>query len=161
MKNLTFNIICSLLFGIERGFQRDKYIDYFQQMLEGMWSVPLNLPFTRFNCSLKASAKVQELLKELLQEKRVQLLKGAAPNQDLLSCLLTIRDEDGQELISEKEIIDNTMLVMVAGHDTSSVLITFMVRLLANDPTVYEAVLKGIFITRFCRVLLNYEQINL
>lgn len=130
-------------------------------MLEGMWSVPLNLPFTRFNRSLKASAKVQELLKELLEEKRVQLLKGAAPNQDLLSCLLTIRDEDGQELISEKEIIDNTMLVMVAGHDTSSVLITFMVRLLANDPTVYEAVLKGIFITRFCRVLLNYEQINL
>ncbi|KAK2639670.1 hypothetical protein Ddye_027465 [Dipteronia dyeriana] len=34
------------------------------------------------------------------------------------------------------------MFVMVAGHDTSSVLNTFLVRLLANDPAVYAAVLQ-------------------
>ncbi|KAK9133447.1 hypothetical protein Scep_012975 [Stephania cephalantha] len=32
---------------------------------------------------------------------------------------------------------------MVAGYDTSSVLITFMVRLLANDPDVYAAMVHG------------------
>lgn len=85
------------------------------------------------------------MLKELLMEKRLELNKGAAKNQDLISCLLSItRDEDGEELMSEKEIIDNAVIVMVAGHDTSSVLITFLVRLLATDQEVYEAVLKGI-----------------
>lgn len=145
MKTLTFNIICSLLFGIERGIGRDKYIQYFQQMIEGIWSIPVNLPFTRFNRSLKASVKTHQMLKELLIEKRLELQRGAAKDQDLISCLLSIvRDEDGEELMSEKEIIDNAVITMVAGHDTSSVLITFLIRLLATDQQVYEAVLKGI-----------------
>lgn len=142
MKTLTFNIICSLLFGIERGVGRDKYVEYFEQMIKGMWSIPVNLPFTRFNRSLKASAKTHQMLKELLREKRLELQKGAAENQDLISRLLSIRGEDGQELMSEKEIIDNAVIVMVAGHDTSSILITFLIRLLATDQSVYEAVLK-------------------
>ncbi|CDP05763.1 unnamed protein product [Coffea canephora] len=44
MQKLTFNIICSLLFGIERGERRDQYVHHFQEMIEGMWSIPVNLP---------------------------------------------------------------------------------------------------------------------
>ncbi|CAI9088429.1 OLC1v1022749C1 [Oldenlandia corymbosa var. corymbosa] len=143
MKNLTFNIICSLLFGIESRERRNEYVQQFQEMIQGMWSIPVNLPFTRFNRSLKASAKVQKLLKDLLQEKRQELLKGAPSNQDLISCLLSIHGEESQDSVSEDEIIHNVMLIMAAGHDTSSVLITFILRVLANNPTVYEAVLKG------------------
>lgn len=114
-------------------------------MIEGIWSIPVNLPFTRFNRSLKASVKTHQMLKELLIEKRLELKRGAAKDQDLISCLLSIvRDEDGEELMSEKEIIDNAVITMAAGHDTSSVLITFLIRLLATDQQVYEAVLKGI-----------------
>ncbi|XP_027172657.1 cytochrome P450 716B1-like [Coffea eugenioides] len=142
MKKLTFNIICSLLFGIDRGERRDQYVHHFQEMIEGMWSIPVNLPFTLFNNSLKASAKVQRMLKELLHEKRLQLQKGAPSHQDLISCLLSIRGEGNEDSLSEDEIIHNVMLIMAAGYDTSSVLITFLVRLLANNPTVYEAVLK-------------------
>lgn len=144
MKILTFNIICSLLFGVERGARRDKLKDCFQQMIEGMWSVPVNLPFTRYNRSLKASQKVQNMIKQLIHEKRAELKnKGASPHQDLISCLLSIRNKDGEEVITEKEIAHNVMVVMIAGHDTSSVLITFILRFLANEPAIYEAVLQG------------------
>ncbi|KAL8462549.1 hypothetical protein ACS0TY_033545 [Phlomoides rotata] len=142
MKTLTFNIICSLLFGVERGPRRETFVLYFQQMIDGMWSIPIDFPFTRFNRSLKASAKVQTMLKELISEKRIQLANGASSHQDLITCLLTIRGEQNQQLVSDDEIIHNVMLIMVAGHDTSSVLITFLVRVLANHPTVYTAVLK-------------------
>ncbi|KAK1582190.1 hypothetical protein Q3G72_012619 [Acer saccharum] len=143
MKTLTFNIICSLLFGLERGHKRDQFVSNFETMIAGMWSVPVNLPFTRYNGSLKASARVQNMVKDLIQEKRKKLeQKTASPHQDLITCLLSIRNENGQEVITEKEIVHNVMLVMVAGHDTSSVLITFLVRLLANDPAVYAAVLQ-------------------
>ncbi|KAK3199670.1 hypothetical protein Dsin_023085 [Dipteronia sinensis] len=143
MKTLTFNIICSLLFGLRRGAERDQFVSNFETMLAGMWSVPVNLPFTRYNGSLKASAIVQNMLKDLIQEKKKKLeYKTASPHQDLITCLLSIRDENGQEVITEKEIVHNVMLVMVAGHDTSSVLITFLIRLLAKDPAVYAAVLQ-------------------
>ncbi|CAN4104037.1 unnamed protein product [Withania somnifera] len=150
MKTLTFNIICSLLFGLEHGARRDQMVQYFQQMMEGMWSIPINMPFTRFNHSLKASKDVQKMLQQLISEKRHQLENNLDSfHQDLITCLLSNRGENNQELISENEIIHNVMLIMVAGHDNSSILITFIVRLLAKDPNIHAAVLKGMNPTEF------------
>ncbi|KAK3014493.1 hypothetical protein RJ639_009396, partial [Escallonia herrerae] len=143
MKRLTFDIICSLLFGLERGARRDDFVKYFQEMIDGMWSVPVNLPLTRYNRSLRASAVVGEMVIDLIHEKRVEFeQKGASSHQDLITCLLSIRGKDNTQVLSENEIVHNVMLVMVAGHDTSSVLITFIVRLLANNPTVFENILR-------------------
>ncbi|KAK3027963.1 hypothetical protein RJ639_039430 [Escallonia herrerae] len=113
-------------------------------MIDGMWSVPVNLPFTRYNRSLRASAMVGEIVKDLIREKRIEFeQKGASSHQDLITCLLSIRDKENKQVLSENEIVHSVMLVMVAGHDTSSVLITFIVRLLANNPTVFENILRG------------------
>ncbi|XP_021892940.1 cytochrome P450 716B1-like [Carica papaya] len=142
MKNLTFNIICSLLFGLERGIRRDQLVGYFQEMIEGMWSVPINLPFTRYNRSLKASSQVRKLVKDLVFEKRMELEQQGDPHKDLITCLLSIRNGKNQEMLTEEEIVHNVMLIMVAGHDTSSILITFLLRVLANDPAIHAAVLK-------------------
>ncbi|XP_058742970.1 cytochrome P450 716B1-like [Vicia villosa] len=142
MKTLTFNIICSLLFGLESGKQRDQFMKPFQAMIQGMWSIPVNAPFTRYNRSLKASARIQNLLKEIVHQKKGEHEKnGANPRQDLISCLLSMV-EDGKQVLTEKEIIHNAMLVMVAGYDTSSVVITFVIRLLANEPAICAAVLQ-------------------
>ncbi|PON51524.1 Cytochrome P450, E-class, group I [Parasponia andersonii] len=143
MKTLTFNIISSLLFGIQRGSRRDKLVDLFRQMMDGMWSVPLNFPFTRYSRSLKASKMVQNIVSQLIHEKRVELeQKGASPQQDLITCLLSIRNDKNEEMITEKEIVHNVVLVMTAGHDTSSILLTFMLRFLSTEPAIYEAVLQ-------------------
>ncbi|XP_016556776.1 LOW QUALITY PROTEIN: cytochrome P450 716B1-like [Capsicum annuum] len=142
MKTLTFNIICSLLFGLEDGAQRDQMVHYFQAMIEGFWSIPINLPFTRFNRSLEASKDIQKMLKQLISEKLHEFNNSASSHQDLITCLLGILGENNQEVLSENEIIHNVMLIMAAGYDTSSVLITFIVRVLAKNPNVHEAVLK-------------------
>ncbi|KAE8125582.1 hypothetical protein FH972_020365 [Carpinus fangiana] len=142
MKTLTFNIICSLLFGVERGARREKFKACFKEMIVGTWSAPLNLPFTRYNRSLRASATAQNMIKDLIREKRVELEQKGASHQDLITCLLSIRKEDNEEALTEIEIVHNVMLVMIAGHDTSSVLMTFIMRLLANEPAVYAAVLQ-------------------
>lgn len=67
----------------------------------------------------------------------------ASFHQDLITCLRSIPGENKQELVSENEIIHNVMLIMVAGYETSSVLITFMVRVLAKNPNIHAAFLKG------------------
>ena len=88
-------------------------------MIEGVWLIPINLPFTRYNGSLKASAKVRNMVKELIREKRVELeQKGPSPSQDLITRMLSSRNENNEEAVTEKEIVDNVILVMVAGHDT-------------------------------------------
>ncbi|KAI5433051.1 hypothetical protein KIW84_020369 [Lathyrus oleraceus] len=114
----------------------------FRALIKGVWSVPINAPFTRYNRSLKESARIQNLLKEIVHQKKVEHEKnGANSRQDLISCLLSMVEDDKQ-VLTEKEIIHNAMLVMVAGHDTSAILITFIIRLLANDPEIRAGVLQ-------------------
>ena len=144
MKTLTFNIICSLLFGLEHGLRKQKLMKLFQEVIDRMRLIPINLPFTRFNRSLRASTQVKNMVKELVCEKRLELaVDSTSSNQDLITSLISVRDENNKEAISENEIVHSVMLVMAAGYDTSSVLITFIMRLLASNNTVYKAILQG------------------
>ncbi|KAK2632764.1 hypothetical protein EUGRSUZ_L01107 [Eucalyptus grandis] len=109
-------------------------------MVEEMWFILVNLPFTCYYWSLYASSRVQDMLKELVQEKKVKLAQHAAtPHQDLIMCFLSKHNEENEQVVTDKEILHIT-LVMIARHDTSSVLITFVLRLLYKNPTIYKAV---------------------
>ncbi|KAG6755705.1 hypothetical protein POTOM_039107 [Populus tomentosa] len=76
IRTLTFNILSSLIIGIEQGEKRDILVELFQQLLKGVLS----------------------------------------------------------------EIVDNVLVIMIAGYDTSSILLTFLIGLLANNPSVYASI---------------------
>ncbi|XP_076896604.1 taxadiene 5-alpha hydroxylase-like [Bidens hawaiensis] len=145
IKTLTFNIICSLLFGIERGPKREKMLPLFQDMIEGVLSVPVNLPFTKYNRAILARKKLVPMLIKLIQEKREALKEQKQqddPRTDLITSLLSIRDDDGSNVMSEDEIIDNIIILMVAGFDTTAVLLTFFVKLLASNESIYSTIVQ-------------------
>ncbi|HEY5816114.1 MAG TPA: cytochrome P450 [Solirubrobacterales bacterium] len=56
---------------------------------------------------------------------------------DILSLLLGVRDEAG-EGFADKEVRDQVMTLMFAGHDTSTSTLTFMMHELARHPDVVE-----------------------
>lgn len=56
---------------------------------------------------------------------------------DILSLLIDVRDEAG-EGFSDKEVRDQVMTLMFAGHDTSTSTLTFMMHELARRPDVVE-----------------------
>ncbi|KAL6656643.1 hypothetical protein ACP70R_004423 [Stipagrostis hirtigluma subsp. patula] len=143
MKLLTFDIIATLLFGLERGAVRAHLAEAFADMLEGMWSVPLDLPFTAFRKSLRASARARRVLEATLREKKARLERAeSSPTEDFVSYLASLRGDGGGQLLSDEEIVDNAIITLVAGHDTSSVLITFMMRHLAGDPATLAAMVQ-------------------
>ncbi|KAK3424035.1 hypothetical protein EUGRSUZ_F00796 [Eucalyptus grandis] len=110
-------------------------------MVEGMWPIPVDLPFTHSNRSLRACSRVQDMLKELVREKKVKLEQHTAtPHQDLITYLLSKHNEENERVVTDKEILHYITLVMIVGHDTSSILITFVLRLLYKNPAVYKAV---------------------
>ncbi|KAI3680547.1 hypothetical protein L6452_35320 [Arctium lappa] len=144
IKTLTFNVICSLLFGIERGPKREKLLPPFQDMIEGLLAIPINLPFTQFSRGIVARKKLVPMVIDLIREKReaIEERKQTGPHKDLITSLLSIRDEDNLPTMSDEEIIDNIIAVMIAGYDTTSVLVTFLVRLLATDGSIYSAIAR-------------------
>ncbi|KAK9155749.1 hypothetical protein Sjap_003229 [Stephania japonica] len=130
------------MFTVKRGARREALVDHLEKMMEGMWSVPINLPFTPFNSSLKARKRAKTIIKDLIKEKRGALAEHrSSPHADLITSLLSIRGDKNEEIVSEKEIIANILLTMRAGYDTTSILLTFIIRQLAKDPDIYAAVL--------------------
>lgn len=112
--------------------------------MDGIVSIPINFPFTRFNHGLKARAKIKAMIMDLIYEKKAALKQQTAfPQQDFITCLLSTQSKSNLIVISDEEIVDNTIIIMIAGHDTSSVFLTFLVRLLASDPSVCASVVQG------------------
>nr|XP_043622994.1 taxadiene 5-alpha hydroxylase-like [Erigeron canadensis] len=145
MKTLTFNVICSLLFGIERGAKREKFLPLFEDVIKSFIALPINLPFTQFSRGLKSRKKLVTLLVDLIQEKRDALNKQKEqvnPHTDLITSLLSICDKDNSPTMSDEEIIDNIMIVMVAGYDTTSILLALLMRLLANNESIYSNIVE-------------------
>ncbi|KAJ9566247.1 hypothetical protein OSB04_002213 [Centaurea solstitialis] len=142
MKTLTFDVISSLLFGIERGPKREKLLPDFQHMIEGILAIPINLPFTQFNRGIIARKKLVPILIDLIREKReaIKEQKQVDAHKDLITSLLSIRDDNNFPLMSDEEIIDNVFAVMMAGYDTTAILLTFLVRVLATDESIYSAI---------------------
>lgn len=156
MKTLTFNIMSSLLFGIEQGASRDALIELIQQISNGSVSLPINIPFTCFHRGLQARAKFRTMIMDLIKQRRAALKNETAlPQQDLITCLLNIQNNDNSIILSDEEIVNNVIVLMIAGHDTSSILITFLIRLLATDPTVYATISKGMPIIRFVFIIIS------
>ncbi|KDP20767.1 hypothetical protein JCGZ_21238 [Jatropha curcas] len=80
---------------------------------------------------------------DLLHEKKAALEeKNASPKQDLLTNLISLRNEDNSPVLSNEEIVSNIVIIMLAGHDTTSILLTFLIRLLANEPSVYARIVQ-------------------
>nr|XP_043620050.1 taxadiene 5-alpha hydroxylase-like [Erigeron canadensis] len=143
IRNLTFNVICSLLIGIERGPKRDRCLPLFQDLIKSMLGIPVNLPFTKFGRGLKARKKLVTMLEDLINEKREALKEQkqqANPHKDLIASLLQSKNDDSSTMMSDEEIIDNIMVVMGAGYDTTSILLTLLMRLLANDESIYSKI---------------------
>ncbi|XP_002317588.2 cytochrome P450 716B1 [Populus trichocarpa] len=60
----------------------------------------------------------------------------------ILTRTSSLRDQNNGEEMTEKEIVDNVILVLTAGHDTSAILITFLIRDLSMEPSIYAVVLQ-------------------
>uniref|UniRef100_A0A0E0AKM8 Cytochrome P450 n=1 Tax=Oryza glumipatula TaxID=40148 RepID=A0A0E0AKM8_9ORYZ len=151
MKLLTLDVIATLLFGLARGAVRERLAAAFADMLEGLWAVPLDLPFTAFRRSLRASARARRLLAATVREKKANLEQGvSSPSDDLISYLVSLRDGDGDDdgggrpLLTEEEIIDNSIVCLTAGHDTSAILLTFMIESPLTTPwTEHEEIARS------------------
>jgi cytochrome P450 len=137
MKSLTFDIMCTVIFGLGREDHADvrrELLSGFQPLVKGIWSIPVNLPFTTFGKCLEASQRGRRAVAGVLKEKRAKLERGASsPSDDLITHMLA-------EGTAEEEIIDNVMFMMVAAHDTTATVLTFLIRHLDANRDAYARV---------------------
>ncbi|KAF9608321.1 hypothetical protein IFM89_009011 [Coptis chinensis] len=88
----------------------------------------------KVTCSLVFGLPEERRKKEMEEGKE-------APREDVISSFLNLRDEEDQSLTKD-EMIDNIVSMIIASHDTSAIVLSLLLRHLAGDTHVYEAVLE-------------------
>lgn len=84
-----------------------------------------------FAMKFRALAKViQDIIDRRRLEQRVE--------HDFLSMIMEAKDPDQEQGMSDKEIIDEMMTLIVAGHETTASALTWTWYLLQKHPAVYE-----------------------
>ncbi|GFZ15107.1 hypothetical protein Acr_24g0012970 [Actinidia rufa] len=144
MKTITFNVTCSLLFGLQDGKEKlDALYEDFAIALKGNWAIPLECPGTVFRKAMQARRKIYKFFSNVVREKKREIELGKivpGSQADMILTFLALRDENGKPL-SEEEMIDNFITLVFASHDTTTIVLSMFMRHLARDPEVRSMVL--------------------
>jgi cytochrome P450 len=139
MQAMTLEIILRAVFGVGEGERLNRLRDQLRRMLN-MFSHPRRAIFMvllgperlrRFPPFRRRLERVDRLLYEEISARR-----GAADlaeRDDILSLLLQARHEDGEPM-TDRELRDELMTLLVAGHETTATGLSWAIELLAHHP---------------------------
>jgi cytochrome P450 len=133
MGSLVFEVALSLILS-DAQVDTERASHLFRTWTKGLFTlVPWDVPFTTHGRSLAAKRELLSMLDSLVAERT----QRAEQPQDILGSLLAVRDEEGRPL-SREVVLDETLLQLLAGHDTTMNSLVNMVYLLAQHPEVRE-----------------------
>ncbi|KAK7842800.1 beta-amyrin 28-monooxygenase [Quercus suber] len=140
----TFALACRLFMSITDPNHVTTFADPFALIVDGLTSVPINIPGTNFNRAIKAGKVIHQELLEVIQQRKKELLSenNATVARDFITHTLLALDENGRSVMNDLLISSNIVGLLLAGHDTTSSAITFVLKYLADFPLVYNEVLK-------------------
>jgi len=139
MQAVTLEVILRAVFGVEEGERLSLLRDELRRMLD-LISNPRRAIFLlllgaerlrRFRPFQRYVERVDRLIYAEIQGRRAS--GDLAGREDILSLLLEARDEDGREL-SDRELRDELMTLLFAGHETTATALSWAIQLLARHP---------------------------
>lgn len=133
LRKYTFDVACKLLVGTDSSSDT-RFAELFETWCDGLFTVPLSLPWTKFGRALRCREQLLVLIENLVTERQQQ----PGSEQDALGLLLKARDESGNSL-SVQEIKDQVLLLLFAGHETLTSALASLCKLLAQHPEVLAA----------------------
>jgi cytochrome P450 len=139
MSRLTLAIVGRVLFNRDIGRKSDDIGEAMEELfrdvnrrITSLWSIPLEVP-TPHNLKMRGYiSQLTELVDEMIEARRGR----EDEHQDLLSMLLLAEDEDTGERMTDKQIRDEVMTFVLAGHETTSNALGWTFMLLSEHPTV-------------------------
>ncbi len=143
MMHLTLEIVGKTLFSIDLTRDADTVGESFSVVNEEVArlsgipfaNIGLKIPFLPGTRKInKHTAVLTEVVNGIIQERR----QSGLETEDLLGMLMAARDEESGEGMSDQQLHDEVMTIMLAGHETTAVALAWTFYLLSEHPTVLE-----------------------
>lgn len=132
LRQYTFDVACKLLVGIDGATETDLR-DWFETWCNGLFTLPIRLPGTKFTRALNCRQKLLDRIERIIRDRQ----KQTDPGNDALGILLQARDDDGNTL-DIAELKDQILTLLFAGHETLTSAIASFCLKLAQYPEVRE-----------------------
>lgn len=153
MNRLAFNVVVDTLFDIDIPAESVRELSRFISEVQEFVIRDIRQPhlswWTRLSgqvaANMKKSKRTRDILRRIVRERQASGKKF----NDLLDMLLDARYEDTGEAMNEEQILDEIMILFIAGHETTGNALTWTLYLLANHPAELETLrhaTKGISI---------------
>jgi cytochrome P450 len=142
---ITFEVIMRTVFGLEDAARVEQLGGPLRRLL-GSTDNPLRLLALQFTSSERGGprspwGRVRAMMAPsdalIAEEIRTRRAAGDTGRDDILSLLLAARDEDGEPL-TDAELRDELMTLLVAGHETTATALAWTLERLVRHPDVLE-----------------------
>ncbi|KAK4435597.1 Abscisic acid 8'-hydroxylase [Sesamum alatum] len=131
MKTYAFNVALLSILGKDEVLYREDLKRCYYILEKGYNSMPINLPGTLFHKAMKARKELAQILAKILSLRR----QRKQDHNDLLGSFMG--DSEG---LSDEQIADNIIGVIFAARDTTASVLTWILKYLAENPSVLQAV---------------------
>ena len=144
MMRLTQRIVGQALFSIDLDNETDtvgQAVTTLSELLSGYIYAPfppLSVPTSRNRRMQAATRTLDNMVYSLINERHRRAGDTNEEAVDLLSLLLSVRDEETGQGMNDKQVRDEVITLLVAGHETTSNLLTWTWYLLSQHPEVEQ-----------------------
>jgi cytochrome P450 family 135 len=148
LQAITFRVVLRAVFGVEEGLRLERLGSLLRRFLAWTTDPRRGLVFAFMGperlMGLRAYRRQcdeldRELFAEIADRRRAPDL---AEREDILSLLLQARDEQGTPL-SDRELRDELVTLLVAGHETTAAALSWALVELARDPSAQARLAAG------------------
>ncbi|CAL4895284.1 unnamed protein product [Urochloa decumbens] len=138
---VTFEAICDMLVATLPREDKRRLQEDVLAVTRAMLAFPLRLPGTRFHAGLRARGRIMDVLRRQIAARR-RHDHGGDGDMDFLQSLLVRsqqqQSENDEAFLSDEQILDNILTLIIAGQVTTATAITWMVKYIADNRDFQE-----------------------
>jgi cytochrome P450 len=143
MHELAFEVVAKSLFNFSTEKNTLKRLQFIIEKLQQFITIEIRQPYKKLGFLLSGKYKYHNKLvkesREIIENIIIQRKTTNQEHDDLLQMLLDSKYEDGSSMTNE-QLIDEIMILFVAGHETTANALTFILTLLAKHKDVLNKV---------------------
>jgi cytochrome P450 len=139
LSQLSLEIVAKALFGTDLGEDKQEFsqavtggLEYANHLVNHFLTPPLAVPTPRNLRARRAIAKLDRIVSKVIERRR----REAADRGDLLTMLLNARDAKTHQAMDDRQLRDEVVTFLVAGHETTAVALAWTWYLVAGHPSV-------------------------
>ncbi|KAK3428139.1 hypothetical protein EUGRSUZ_F04251 [Eucalyptus grandis] len=122
-----------------KGEEQEKFNSNFKIISSSFASLPFKVPGTAFHRGIQARDRMYSMLDNVISKRR----EGQRFQNDFLESLIIKHSKaaDGEadkDKLTDKQMKDNVLTLLVAGHDTTTAALTWLMKFLGENPQVLQ-----------------------